>query len=109
MWKNGRWVSKKEQKGSMMQTTFRSKDIDQLLAEADELIKRVDSQAIHDIEEEQRIQFENHFHSLKSLRSEVQDKIEKEGTSKNGSYSEGMHKAIDDIVAAMKALARYLT
>jgi hypothetical protein len=109
MWKNGRWVSKKEQKGSMMQTTFRSKDIDQLLAEADELIARINSEVLEDIDEEHRIEFEKHFHSLKSFRSEVQDKVEKEEPSKDGSYSEGMHQAIEEIAKAMKGLVRYLS
>jgi len=92
-----------------MQATFIPKDIDRLLAEADELIKQIDSNAIKDLEEEHRIQFETHAQSLKKLRSEVQEKIEKEGTPEGGSYSEGMHKAIDDIVTAMKNLGSYFT
>ena len=35
--------------------------------------------------------------------------MEKDKTSDAGSSSEGIHKAIDDIVSAMKALTRYLT
>ena len=92
-----------------MQATFIPKDIDRLLAEADELIKQIDSNAIKDLEEEHRIQFETHAQSLKKLRSEVQEKIEKVGTPESGAYSEGMHKAIDDIVTAMKNLANYLS
>jgi len=38
--RTGRWtISIKEQKGGIMQATFIPKDIDRLLAEADELIK----------------------------------------------------------------------
>jgi len=36
---------------------------------------------------------------------EVQDKTGKEGTSESSIKSDGVHKAIDDIVKAMKALA----
>jgi hypothetical protein len=92
-----------------MQTTFIPKDIDQLLAEADELIKQINSDAIKNLEEEHRIQFEKHAQSLKKLRSEVQEKIEKEGTPEGGAYGEGMHQAISDIMTAMKNLASYLS
>jgi hypothetical protein len=94
---------------SIMQETFIPKDIDRLLAEADELIKQIDSNTIKDLEEEHRIQFGTHAQILKKLRSEVQEKMEKEGKPENGSYSEGMHHAIDDIVTAMKNLGSYLS
>jgi len=92
-----------------MQAAFIPKDIDQLLAEADELIKQINSNAIKDMEEEHRIQFEKHAQSLKKLRSEVQEKIDKEGTLESGSYSEGMHQAIADIMTAMKNLGSFLS
>ena len=92
-----------------MQATFKPKDIDQVLAEADELIKQINSNAIKDMEEEHRIQFEKHAQSLKKLRSEVQEKIDKEGTPDSGTYSEGMHQAIVDIVTAMKNLGSYFS
>jgi len=92
-----------------MQATFIPKDIDRLLAEADELIKQIDSNTIKDLEEEHRIQFETHAQSLKKLRFEVQEKIEKEGTPEGGAYGEGMHQAIDDIMTAMKNLGRYFS
>ena len=92
-----------------MHATFIPKDIDQLLVEADELIKQIDSHAIRDMKEEHRVQFERHAQSLKKLRAEVQEKIDKEGTAESGSYSEGMHKAIDDIVMAIKNLGGSLS
>ena len=92
-----------------MIATFMPKDIDQVLAEADELIKQINSNAIKDMEEEHRIQFEKHAQSLKKLRSEVQEKIDKEGTPDSGSYSEGMHQAIADIMTAMKNLGSYFS
>jgi ElaB/YqjD/DUF883 family membrane-anchored ribosome-binding protein len=92
-----------------MKETSVPKDIGQLLAEADELIKQINADAIKDMQEEHRIQFEKHAQSLKRLRSEAQENIDKKGTPENGSYSEGMHEAIDDIVKAMKNLGSYFS
>jgi len=92
-----------------VQAAFIPKDIDRLLAEADDLIGQIDSNAIKDMEEEHRIQFKSHAQSLKKLRSEVQEKIDKEGIPEGGPYSEGMHKAIDEIMTAIKNLASYLS
>jgi uncharacterized membrane protein YccC len=92
-----------------MQATLIPKNIDRLLAEADELIKQINSDDIRNMEEEHRIQFEAHAQSLKKLRSEVQEKIDKEGTPEGGAYSEGMHQAIDEIVTAMKNLGSYFS
>ena len=92
-----------------MQATFIPKDIDRLLTEADELIKQIDSNTIKDLKEEHRIQFEMHAQSLKKLRTEVQEKIDNQGTLEGGAYGEGMHQAIDDIVTAMKNLGSYFS
>jgi uncharacterized membrane protein YccC len=102
-------ISIKEQEGGIMRATFIPKHIDQLLVEADELIKQIDSHAVRDMEEEHRVQFERHAQSLKKLRSEVQEKIDKEGTSESSTYSEGMHQTIDEIVTAMKNLGSYFS
>jgi hypothetical protein len=92
-----------------MNATSIPKDFDRLLAEADELIKQIDSNAIKDMEEEHRIRFEAHAQSLKKLRSEVQEKIDKQGTPEGDAYGEGMHQAIDEIVTAMKNVGRYFS
>ena len=92
-----------------MNATFIPKDIDHLLTEADELIKQIDSKTIKDLEEEHRIQFEAHAQRLKKLRSEVQEKIDKQGKAEDGTFSEGMHQAIDEIVTAMKNLGSYFS
>jgi len=90
-------------------TTLKSKSIEQLLAEADELVQKINSEFIEDLEEEHRLQFEKHAQRLLELKSEVKAKAEKEGTLETSSYAEGMHEAIVDIVKAMKDLASYLT
>lgn len=85
------------------------KDIDQLLAEADELIKRIDANEITEVHEKHRIEFEKHAQRLKQLRAEAQEKIDREGTPESGTYGEGIHEAIVDIMTAMKNLGIQLS
>ena len=92
-----------------MQKTFKHEDIEQILAEADDLLQQIDPEIIEYMEEERRLQLEQHAQSLKKLKSEVQDKIGKEGAPESSSYGEGVHEAIEDIVKAMKGLASYLS
>ena len=91
-----------------MAKNLEPKNIEQLLAEANELIRQINSDAIKDMEEEHRIQFEKHAQNLKKIKSEVQEKIEKKGTSEISSSADGMHEAIQDIVKSMKDLKNYL-
>ena len=88
-----------------MPKNLESINIEQLLAEADELIQQINSDAINDMQEEHRLQFEKHAQNLKKIKSEVQGKIEK----KTDSGAEGMHEAIQDIVKAMRDLTKYLS
>ncbi len=91
-----------------MPKNSQSKNIEQLLAEADELIRQINSDAIKDIVEEHRIQFEKQAQNLKKIKSEVQEKIEKKEASEISSSADGMHEAIQDIVKSMKDLKNYL-
>jgi hypothetical protein len=91
-----------------MPKNLESKNIEQLLAEADELIKQINSDAIKDMQEEHLLQFEKHAQSLKKIKSEVKGKIEKKGTSEISSSAEGMHEALQDIVKAMRDLKNKL-
>ena len=91
-----------------MSKNLESKSIDQLLAEADELIRQVNSDAIKDMKEEHRIHVEKHAQNLKKIKSEVQSKIEKKETSEISSSADGMHEAIQDIVKSMTELKNYL-
>jgi len=88
-----------------MPKNVESRNIEQLLAEADELIEQINSDAIKDMQEEHRLQFEKHAQNLRKIKSEVQGKIEK----KTNSGAEGMHEAIQDIVKAMQDLTKYLS
>ena len=91
-----------------MPKNLESKNIEQLLAEADELIKQINSDAIKDMQEEHLLQFEKHAQSLKKIKSEVKGKIEKKETSEISSSAEGMHEALQDIVKAMRDLKNKL-
>jgi len=102
------WGARTRWKGNIMAKNLEPKNIEQLLAEADELIRQINSDAIKDMEEEHRIQFEKHAQNLKKIKSEVQEKIEKKGTSEISSSADGMHEAIQDIVKSMKDLKNYL-
>ena len=92
-----------------MKKTFKYEDIEQILAEADELLQQIDPEIVEYMKEEERIQIEQQAQGLKKLKSEVQDRIGKGGTPESGSYGEGMHEAMEDIVKAMKGLASYLS
>ena len=93
----------------MMPKNLESINIEQLLAEADELIRQINSDVINDMQEEHRLQFEKHTQNLKKIKSEVQSRIEKKGTSDISSSADGMHEAIQDIVKAMQDLTKYLS
>jgi vacuolar-type H+-ATPase subunit H len=92
-----------------MPKNIEPKNIDQLLAEADELIQRINSDAVKDMEEEHRIQFEKHAQNLKKIKSEIHGESGKKGTSEIGSGADGIHEAIQDIVKAMGDLTKYLS
>jgi hypothetical protein len=91
-----------------MPKNIESKNIEQLLAEADELIRQINSDVLKDMKEEHRLQFEKHAQNLKKIKSEVQGRIQKKEASEIGSGAEGMHEAILDIVKAMHDLTNKL-
>lgn len=97
------------EKGNSMEETSKHDNIEQLLAEADDLLQQIDPEIIEFMEAEQRLEFEQHAKRLKELKSEIQENIGDEGVPGSSSYSDGVHEAMDDIVKAMKALARYLS
>ena len=92
-----------------MKPTFSQQDIEQLLAEADALIAKINSDAVHDLEEEQRIQIEKQAQDLKRLRAETRDNLAKAEKTESGTFGEGMHEAIDAIAKAMKNLGGLLS
>ena len=93
----------------MIQNNVESKDIEQLMIEADELIRQINADAIKDMKEENRLQFRKHVQNLKKLKFGIQDGIEKKKTSKTSSGAEGMHEAILDIVKAFQEMTKYFS
>jgi Skp family chaperone for outer membrane proteins len=96
-------------KGKIMSENVTSKSMDQILAEADELVQKINSDALNDLKEEHRLQVEKHAQTLKKYKAKVENHIERKGTSEMGHSAEGMHEAIQEIAKAMGELARYLT
>ncbi len=92
-----------------MAKKLESRNIEQLLAEADELLKQINSDIISEMEEEQRLQLEIHAQNLEKIKTEVHDKIEKKEAPDTGYGAEGMHEAILDIVKAMGDLTKFLS
>ena len=92
-----------------MPTNLKTKSVDELLAEADELVQKYNSEFLEDLEEEHRLQFEKHAQRLQELKAEVQAKTDDKGTIESFTTAEGMHQAVLDIVKAMKDLASYFS
>ncbi|MFW6052885.1 MAG: hypothetical protein ACOC8I_03135 [Desulfosalsimonas sp.] len=92
-----------------MSKNLESKDIEQLLAEADELLQQIDSDVIKEMEEEQRLQLEIHAQNLEKIKTEVHDKIGEKEIPDASSGAEGMHEAILEIVKAMRDLTKFLS
>ena len=89
-----------------MSTNLESKNIEQLLAEADELIQGINSDILEEMDEERRLKFEMHLQYLNKFKSEIQDDSGNINSSKLGSGAEGVHEAILEIVKAMKGLKK---
>ena len=73
-----------------MPKNLESINIEQLLAEADELIRQIRSEAIDDLKEDHRLQFEKHTQNFEQIKSKVQEKIDKKEASQIHSGAEGI-------------------
>jgi hypothetical protein len=88
-----------------MPKNLESKSIEQLMAEADELIQHINSESVNDMEETHRLEFEKHAQKFQKIKSEVQEKSDEKGTLETAAASaDGMHEAIQDIVKAFQDL-----
>jgi hypothetical protein len=92
-----------------MATPSKPKTLAELMAEADELIEKINSEFLEDLKEDHRLQFEKHAQKLQEIKTEVQAKTVEKGTVESFSSAEGMHQAVLDIVKAMKDLAGYFS
>ncbi len=84
------------------------KQFEQILAEAEELLQKINDELMDDLEEEQRAQVEAHAQRLDELKSQLQAKTDKKGAPDSRSYGEGMHEAIEEIMKAIKTMAGFL-
>ena len=92
-------------KGNRVSKNLELENIELLLAEADDLIQQINSDATKEMQEEQRLQVEIHAQELKKIRSIVEGNIK----NKTNSGSGDMHEAIMDIVKAMRDMTQFLT
>lgn len=92
-----------------MKKTFKTEDIDEMMTQADTLLKQFDSERVKDMEYVHRAQIEKDVHHLNTLKTEFQAKKGKADNPEGHSYGDGIHAAIEDIAKAMKGLARYLS
>ncbi len=92
-----------------MSIYLEDKDIEQIMAEADEIMQEITSDFIKEMEEEDRLRIEIYTQNLKKRKAEIQEKIKKKAGTGVGSGAEGMHEAIDDIVKAISGLKKYFT
>ncbi|MBF0210148.1 MAG: hypothetical protein HQK68_04595 [Desulfamplus sp.] len=84
-------------------------NIEELLAEADELIKMINSDAIKNMKEEHLIEFEQHAQNLEKIKYEAKNGTQKSETGETESVASGAHEAIQDIVKAMRGMTKYLS
>jgi hypothetical protein len=92
-----------------MTTLSKPKTLEELMAEADELVEKINSEFLEDLKEDHRLQFEKHAQRLQELKTEIQAKTEEKGTVESFTTAEGMHQAVLDIVKAMKDLTNYFS
>lgn len=91
-----------------MQTDLEHQKTAELLAEAEELIRQINSAALQYMQDDHRLVFENHVEKLEKIKSEAQVKAKAKKESDIRDSAEGMHAAIQDIVKAMQELAHHL-
>jgi hypothetical protein len=88
---------------------FKSSKIDQVMAEADKLIRQIYSEKIEGMGEEQRAAYEQKVQRLEELKAIVREKSGGLQATGRSSVSEGIHDAIDDLVKAVNETAQQLS
>ena len=85
-----------------------SKKFEQLMAEADELVGQINSEALKEMAEDHRVQFEKHAQNLEKIKSELQNDIVNKDSPELNTGANGMHEAILEIVKAMQNFQKKL-
>jgi hypothetical protein len=81
-----------------------TQNVDELLSEADELLRQIHSDVFDDMADAHRLEFEKHAQNLKQIKARALEKSAKEGAPEPNSGASGVHEAILDIVKAMHGL-----
>ncbi|MFH1983476.1 MAG: hypothetical protein ABIL58_16660 [Pseudomonadota bacterium] len=89
-----------------MKQDMNSKNISQLLREADELIQKMEADAFGDLQETQQLEFEAHAQKLKEIKAMVQVQDADHSKQEINTGADGMHRAIDEIVKSMQELTK---
>ena len=87
---------------------FKASKLDQVMAEADKLIRQIYSEKIEGMGEEQRAAYEKKVKRLEELKAVVREKSGEPQATGRSSVSEGIHDAIDDLAKAINATAKEL-
>jgi hypothetical protein len=91
-----------------MQTNLEHKKTAELLAEAEELIRLINSDALQYMEDDLQLVFKKLVEKLERIKAAVQVKSKVKKDSDISDSAEGMHAAIQDIVKAMRELTHHL-
>lgn len=91
-----------------MQTNLEHKNTSELLAEAEDLIRKINSDALQYMQDDHRIVFEKHVEKLERIKASAQVKAKVKKETDISDSAEGMHAAIQDIVKAMQELTHHL-
>ena len=81
-----------------------TKNDDELLSEADELLRQIHSDVLNDVEAAHRLEFEKYTQNLERIKAKIQESREKEGATEASPHANSMHEAILDIVKAMHGM-----
>ncbi len=92
-----------------MSETLESRNIEELLKEADAILEQIDSDLISEMAEENRLQFEIHAQKLEKIKSEIHGKTGKKEAPDTGYGAKGMHEAVLEIVKAMRDLTKFFS
>jgi hypothetical protein len=91
-----------------MQTDLEHEKTAELLAEAEELIGQINSDALQYMKDDHRLLVEKHVAKFERIKSAVQAKSKGKKEPDIRDSAEGMHAAIKDIVKAMRELTYHL-
>ncbi len=87
---------------------FKPSQIDEAMAEADDLIRQIYAEKIEGMGEEQRAAYREKVQRLEKLKAIVREKSGGAPAAGHASVSEGIHDAIDELVKAVNETAKEL-